>query len=47
VAAAALAEKTKHLCQRAVNCDDPGHRRELLAEAMECLRDLDKLLGVH
>jgi S-methylmethionine-dependent homocysteine/selenocysteine methylase len=47
VGAAALAEKTKHLCQLCANCDDPNHLRELLEEAEECLRDLEILLGVH
>ena len=47
VAAAALAEKTKHLCQQASTCDDPANMHELLAEAKECLRDLEKLLGLH
>jgi hypothetical protein len=47
VTAAALAEKTKHICQQASQCDDPVNLQELLAEANECLRDLEKLLGFH
>jgi len=47
VTAAALSEKTKHLCQQAANCDDPSNLRELLAEAKECLRDLQELLGLQ
>jgi hypothetical protein len=47
VTAAALSENTKHLCQQASTCDDPANLHELLAEAKECLRDLEKLLGLH
>lgn len=47
VTAAALAENAKHLCQQASKCDDPGNLHELLAEAKECLRDIEKLLGLH
>lgn len=47
VTAAALAERAKHLCQQASICDDPGNLHDLLAEAKECLRDLEKLLGLH
>jgi len=45
--AAALAEKAKHLCLEASQCDDPANLQELLAEAKECLRDLERLLGLH
>ena len=47
VAAAALAEKTKHLCQQASMCDDPSSLCDMLVEANECLRDLEELLGLH
>ena len=47
VHAAALSEKTKHLCQLAAICDDSSHLRGLLEEAKECLHDLEKLLGYH
>ena len=47
VTAAALAERAKHLCQQASICDDPGNLHDLLAEARECLRDLEKLMGLH
>ncbi len=47
VTAAALAEKAKHLCRQASTSDDPANLHELLAEAKECLRDLEKLLGCH
>lgn len=47
VIAAALAEKTKHLCVQACQGDNPGKRQELLAEVKGCLRDLEKLLGLH
>ena len=47
VTAAALAEKAKHLCQQASICDDTGDVHDLLAEAKECLRDLEKLMGLH
>ncbi len=47
VTAAGLAERTKHLCRQAHQCDDPANFQELLEEAKECLRDLEKLLGLH
>ncbi len=47
VRAAALAEKTKHLCQQASQCDDANKLPEFLGQAKECLRDLEKLLGYH
>ena len=47
VTAAALAEKAKYLCQQASVCDDPADLQDLLAEAKECLRDLEKLIGLH
>ena len=47
VMAAALAVKTKHLCQQAFQCDEPASVQELLQEAEECLRDLETLFGLH
>ena len=47
VTAAALAERTKHLCVQACAGDDPARLEQLLAEAKECVRDLEKLLGLH
>ena len=47
VTAAALAERAKQLCRQASGCDDPANLDDLLAEAKECLCDLEKLLGLH
>jgi hypothetical protein len=47
VKTAAISQNTKHLCQQAANCEDSRHQRELLAQANECLCDLEKLLGLH
>lgn len=48
VTAAALAERTKHLCVQACQGDVPTKLQEqLLAEAKECICDLEKLLGLH
>ncbi len=47
VAAAALAEEAKRLCQQASLCEDPANLHDLLAEAKDCLRDLEKLMGLH
>jgi hypothetical protein len=47
VTAAAFAEKAKHLCQQASNCDNPSDLNELLGKAKKCLRDLEQLLGFH
>lgn len=47
VTVAALAEKTKHICQQASQCDDANKLPEFLGQAKECLRDLEKLLGFH
>lgn len=47
VMAAALAEKTKHLCQQASQCEEESEILELLEQAKETLGDLEKLLGLH
>lgn len=47
VTVAALAEREKHLCLQASVCDDPGNLQDLLAEAKDCLCDLERLLGLH
>ena len=45
--AAGLAERTNHLCQQASQCNDPNDLRQVLTEAKECLRDLERVLGLH
>lgn len=47
ITAAGLAERTNHLCQQASQCDDPNDLGQLLMEAKECLRDLERVLGLH
>ena len=47
VAAAALAEEVRRLCQRAAMCEDPDAAQSLISETKQCLTDLEKLLGLH
>lgn len=47
ISAAAIAETTRQLCQQASICDDSTLLRQLLEQARDCLRDLEKLLGLH